>query len=107
MLLATYLRYHPKVTSHSLATLVHGTRIFVPLLSRHWCTGTYEIYEGQGIESEARVIAHSSEPAPAGLALDSSRLILTQVKQASDALERTTYLLECDFLVGIFHETTL
>ena len=46
----SYIQYHPKVTLHSLATLVHDTRILVPLLSRNWCTHTYKICEGRAIE---------------------------------------------------------
>ena len=46
----TLVRYHPKVTSYSLATLVHNTQILVPLLSRNWCTHTYKICKGRAIE---------------------------------------------------------
>ena len=80
----TQVRYRPKVTSHSLATLVDDTRILIPFLSRHWCTGTYKIYEGQGIEYP-RIV--STTDCSFGLNSDSSRLIFTRVKQASDATE--------------------
>ena len=67
------IQYRPGVTSHSLATLVHDTRIVVPLFSKHWCTGAYKLYEGLGIEypriGSSSVIAYLSEPAPAGLTL--------------------------------------
>ena len=49
-----YIWYRPKVTLYSLVTLVHDTRILVPLHSRHWCTDAYKIYKGRTLELETQ-----------------------------------------------------